>query len=301
MLSGALAFEGVEDVCGGVETADTARGLGLTDDRFAPFCCFAGPPDMDDLSFGIYVVPAQSGGFAGAEPEVEHDRPHRFEVGAGGGCHELLCLRDGHRLPRLAGAVGGWEFGVGGDVAGDEFTALRPRERLGEGGTELDQRRPRQRRSGGAATAGAFRGGGAIGPSHEGGFDVVGGEVADLEGAEFVGEDPDRPPMPGQTRGGQSPVRQRLGLPHLEQLGEGHRTGCDRLPTVGESAEFVELAACFGLGLSGHGAGLAIDDHTGDPPVAIRAIEQGAFATSAPTVVLRHPHPQVSEGDGIGW
>ena len=52
---------------------------------------------------------------------------------------------------------------------------------------------------GGAATAGAFRGGGAFGSSREGGFDVVGGEVADLQGAEFVGEDPDRPPVPGEA------------------------------------------------------------------------------------------------------
>lgn len=92
---------------------------------------FAGLPDVDG---GVVdVVPGKSGGFAGTQPEVEHEDPHRLKVGAFNGGEELSGLRGGERFGGALRCVGGGEFGEGGDVAGDKVAALGPGECLGQG------------------------------------------------------------------------------------------------------------------------------------------------------------------------
>lgn len=94
VLSVAVVFECVEDDLGCFEGADAAGGFGCTDGCGAVGVGGAGAPDVDGAMVGVDVVPGQSGCFAGSESEVEHERPHGFEFGAGGGGEELSGLFD---------------------------------------------------------------------------------------------------------------------------------------------------------------------------------------------------------------
>ena len=153
----------------------------------------------------------------------------------------------------LAGALGGGTGGElckGGDIAGDEVATLRPGERLGQGGAELDQRVPgeRARRGPSSAFAGCWLFVGGDGAAGEGGFDVVDGECLELDGAEFVGEDADGPVVAGDAGGGEVPVWEGLGPPEFEEFCDGSVAGDDGESVVGGAAELVEFVAGFGLG-----------------------------------------------------
>ena len=95
VLSLPVSFERLEDDVGCFEGADAAGGFGVADGDGAVGVGGAGSPDVDRAGFEVDVVPGESGGFAGSQSEVEHEGPHRFEVGAGGRGEELSGLFDG--------------------------------------------------------------------------------------------------------------------------------------------------------------------------------------------------------------
>ena len=89
-----MMLQGLEDGLGGFEGADAAGGFGFADGDGAVGVGGAGTPDVDGAGVEVDVVPGQSGGFARSETQVEHQGPHRFELGSGGTDEELSCLFD---------------------------------------------------------------------------------------------------------------------------------------------------------------------------------------------------------------
>ena len=80
---------------------------------------------------------------------------------------------------------------------------------------------------------------GAGGAPGEGGFDVVDGERLEFDGAEFVDEDADGPVVAGDSGGGEVAVGECLGLPELEEFGDGAVAGDDGESVVGGAAGAV--------------------------------------------------------------
>ncbi len=168
---------------------------------------------------------------------------------------ECAGLVGGHRSAGLWSAGVGGEFDDFGDVGGDESAALRPGECLGECGSEFDERVARES---------------GVGSSLEGGFDVVGQQVAGAFAADVLDEDLAGPAV--YFEGGllQVPVRECFGGPLVEDLLDGE-------VAVGDAGAVFDLGlhltqALFGLGF---GVGdrpplLAVDHDLRDPATGSR-------------------------------
>ena len=188
VLSLLVMFECVEDDLGCFEGADAAGGLGVADGDGSVGVGGAGTPDVDGAVGEVDVVPGESCGFAGPQPEVEHQHPHRFEVGASGRRKELSGLLDAEGFAGALGGSAGGELGEGGDVACDEVVSLCPREGWGQRRAELDERVPGEctGRGPSATLAWSWLFVGGDDAAGEGGFDVVDGERLEFDTTEFV-------------------------------------------------------------------------------------------------------------------
>jgi hypothetical protein len=161
----------------------------------------------EDVVVEVDVGPGEAGGLAGAEAEVEHDRPvgvQRMSICVG---EECSCLFGCHGSA-FFGAFGfGGEFDDAGDVGGDELAALCVVECAAEDAADLDERRVRHP----VGCAG-----------FEGCFDDIGGEASEACAAEVVDEDVGGPLVVVAGGGGEVLRGEHLRAPAFEEFAEGH-------------------------------------------------------------------------------